>query len=177
MARMVADSSALILLAKCSLLEIVCDLFDIIVPKSVNIEAASEDLIGIYPDAALISDLTSKGAIKVQKPGKGDKLPLPISLHKGEEDAILLAIKLDRTLFATDDGKAIKAARFLKIPFIITPKIVVELFRLQKITFNKARESLEKLGKIGRYSPEIIADALISLMEKQDDKANNHKDT
>ena len=83
MARMVADSSALILLAKCSLLEIVCDLFDIIVPKSVNIEAASEDLIGIYPDAALISDLTSKGAIKVQNPGKGDKLPLPISLHKG----------------------------------------------------------------------------------------------
>jgi len=62
---MVADSSALILLAKCSLLEIVCDLFDIIVPKAVNIEVASEDLVKNYPDAALISDLISKGAIKV----------------------------------------------------------------------------------------------------------------
>jgi hypothetical protein len=55
--------------------------------------------------------------------------------------------------------------------------IVVELFRLQKISFKKARESLEMLSKIGRYSPEIIADALISLMEEKDGKADNHKDT
>ena len=88
-----------------------------------------------------------------------------------------MAINLDRTLFATDDGKAIKAARFSNVPFIIAPKIVVELFRLRKIPFKRTRESLEKLGKIRRYSPEIIADALISLKEKEDGKANNHKDT
>ena len=40
-----------------------------------------------------------------------------------------------------------------------------------------ARESIEKLAKIGRYSPEISAEALISLMEIEDGKANNHKDT
>ena len=176
MARIVADSSALILLAKCSLLEIVCDLFDVIVPKAVNIEVASEELVKNYPDAALISDLMSKGLIKVQSPGS-DRPPLPLSLHKGEEEALLLAIKLDRSLFATDDGKAIKAARFFNIPFIVTPKIVIELFRLQKISFKNARGSIEKLSKIGRYSPEIIADTLISLMEKQDGKANNHMDT
>jgi predicted nucleic acid-binding protein len=177
MVRMVADSSSLILLAKCSLLEIVCDLFDVIVPKSVNIEVASEDLAKNYSDAALIADLTSKGAIKVQNPGSSSRLTLPISLHKGEEDALLLAIKLGKSLFVTDDGKAIKAARFFKVPFIITPKIVVELFTLQKISFKKARESLEKLGKIGRYSPEIIADALVSLMEEKNGKTNNNKDT
>ena len=176
MAQMVADSSALILLAKCSLLEIVCNLFDVIVPKAVTIEAASEDLVKNYPDAALISALISKGAIKVESSGS-DKLPLPISLHRGEEDAFLLAIKLGRSMFATDDGKAIKAAKFFKVPFIITPKIVVELFRLQKISFKKARKSLEKLGKIGRYSPEIVADALVSLMEEKNGKTNNHKDT
>ena len=176
MARMVADSSALILLAKCSLLEIVCDLFDVIVPKAVNMEVASEDLVKNYPDAALISTLMSKGTIQVQGPSS-DGPPLPISLHKGEKEALLLAIKLGSSLFATDDGRAIKAARFFNVPFIITPKIVVELFRLQKISFKKARESLEKLSKIGRYSPEIIADSLISLMEKEDGKANNHKDT
>ena len=175
MAWIVADSSALILLAKCSLLEIVCDLFDVIVPKAVSIEVASEDLVKNYPDAALISELTSKGAIKVQSLGS-DRPSAPLSLHKGEEEALLLAIKLDGALLATDDGKAIKAARFFNVPFIVTPKIVVELFRLQKISFKKARKSIEKLGKIGRYSPEIIAAALISLMEKEDDKANNHKD-
>ncbi len=176
MAQMVADSSSLILLAKCGLLEIVCNLFEIIVPQAVNIEVASEDLVKNYPDAALIADLISKGAIKVQSPG-GDTLLLPISLHRGEKDALLLAIKLGKSLFATDDGKAIKAAKFFKVPFIIAPKIVVELFRLQKISFKKARKSLEKLGKIGRYSPEIIADALVSLMEEKNGKTNNHKDT
>jgi hypothetical protein len=169
MAQMVADSSSLILLAKCGLLEIVCNLFEIIVPQAVNIEVASEDLVKNYPDAALIADLISKGAIKVQSPG-GDTLLLPISLHRGEKDALLLAIKLGKSLFATDDGK-------VKVPFIITPKIVVELFRLQKISFKKARKSLGKLGKIGRYSPEIIADALVSLMEEKNGKTNNHKDT
>jgi len=70
-----------------------------------------------------------------------------------------------------------KAARFPKVPFIITPKIVVELYRLRKISFKKARGSLEKLGKIGRYSSEIIADALVSLMEEKDGKADNDKNT
>ena len=165
MARMVADSSALILLAKCSLLEIVCDLFDVIVPRAVSIEVASEDLVKNYPDAALIAELTSKGAIKIQSPGS-DRHSLPLSLHEGEKEALLLAINLDRSIFATDDGKAIKAARFSNVPFIITPKIVIELFRSQKISFKKAHGSIEKLSKIGRYSPEIISDALISLMEK-----------
>jgi len=174
--QLIADSSALILLAKCNLLEIVCDLFDIIVPKSVSIEVASEDLVKKHPDAALISTMILKGAINVQSHGS-DILPSPLSLHKGEEEALLLAIKLGKTLLATDDGKAIKAARYCEVPFIITPKIVVELFKLNKISFKKSRESLEKLAKIGRYSPEIIADALISLMEKEDGKANNHKDT
>jgi len=173
---MIADSSALILLAKCNLLEIVCDLFEVIVPTTVTDEVASEDLVRNYPDAALISDLTSRGAITVQSPGNAG-FPLPISLHQGEQDALLLAIKIGKSLLATDDGKAIKDARFLKVPFIITPKIVVELFRLDKISFKKARDSLEKLGKIGRYSPEIIADALVSLMEEKDGKTDNHKDT
>ncbi len=90
---------------------------------------------------------------------------------------MFLAIELGRSLLATDDGKAIRAARFLGVPFIVTPKIVVDLFRLQKISLEKARASLEKLAKIGRYSPEIIAEALIMLMEKKDGKTDNHKDT
>ena len=77
--QIVADSSTLILLAKCSLLEILCGLVKIIIPKSVVDEVAS-------------------------------------------------------------------------------------------------RNSIEILGKIGRYSPEIIADALISLMEIKNGKADNHKD-
>jgi hypothetical protein len=40
MSQMVVDSSTLILLAKSSVLQTVCDLFDVVVPKAVNIEVA-----------------------------------------------------------------------------------------------------------------------------------------
>ena len=44
-----------------------------------------------YPDAALISGLISKGSIRVQDPG-ATKTHLPISLHHGEKQALLLAL-------------------------------------------------------------------------------------
>lgn len=176
MIRMVADSSTLILLAKCGLLEMVCEMFEVLLPDTVKIEVASEKMVRNYPDAAIISKLVSLRKLKVQNPGN-ERPPIPLSLHRGEEDALFLAIELGRSLLATDDGKAIRAARFFNIPFIVTPKIVVELFRFQKISLEKARESLEKLAKIGRYSPEIIAEALIKLMEKKDGKTDYNKDS
>lgn len=36
---------------------------------------------------------------------------------------------------------------------------------MQKISFKKGPESLKKLGNIGGYSPEVIADALVTLLE------------
>jgi len=177
MVRLVADSSALILLAKCQLLETVCDLFEMTVSPVVSVEVASESLVKRYPDALLIADLVSKGKIRIKAPHRV-KLSLHLSLHKGEEEALMLALEMKETLFATDDGKAIKAARFLRVPFIISPKIVVEMLRSGKISLNNARESLEKLGKVGRYSPEIIADALaLIITEAKDGKAHNDKNT
>ena len=176
MKRIIADSSALILLSKCSLLEITCTLFEVVVPASVTNETSSKYLVRNHPDAALIRDLIARDLIKIERPSTA-KFQIPISLHHGERDALLLASKSSDSIFATDDGKAIKAARFLKIPFIITPKIVVDLFRLQKISLKKAQQSIEKLGKVGRYSPDIIAEAILSLMEEKDGKAHNNTDT
>jgi len=176
MSQMVADSSSLILLARCNLVERVCDLFEVIVPPAVTSEVASQRLVREYSDASLISDLISKGAIRTQSVARAG-FPLSISLDQGEKEALLLAIELGKLQLATDDGKAIKAARFLGVPFAITPKIVVELHRLQRISFKMATESSEMLGRIGRYSPEIIGDALLSLVEQKNGKADNRKDT
>ena len=52
-----------------------------------------------------------------------------------------------------------------------------DLYKLQEISFNKARQSIEKLGKIGRYSPEIIAESMLSLSEARNGKAHNNKNT
>jgi len=50
-----------------------------------------------------------------------------------------------------------------------------ELFRLKKLSFKDARQSIEKLSVIGRYSPDIIADALVLLTEGKNVKAHNHE--
>ena len=138
MSKIVADSSALILLAKCSFIKKLCDFYEVIAPSSVIAEVASVEMIKNFPDASLIANLISKGALIVRDPEKAD-LHLPLSLHQGENDALLLAIESHNTLLTTDDRKAIKAARFLQIPFIITPKIVIELFRLGQISLEDAR--------------------------------------
>ena len=95
------------------------------------------------------------------------------SIDKGESDALALAGQTKNSVLATDDGKAIKACRYLKAPFIISPKIVIELFRLGKIDSARAKLAIEKLKIIGRYAPDIIAEALLELEVIKDVKDRN----
>ncbi len=150
------------MLSKCDLLLTVAELYGIMCPPSVVKEVASASLQKKYPDALTIAKALDNGAIKVRSPSLKE-FKFPLSLHRGEKDALRLALETKDSILATDDGRAIKAARFLKVPFIITPRIVTELFRLGKISFSVAKASIEKLGVIGRYSPEILAEALLSL--------------
>jgi predicted nucleic acid-binding protein len=165
MVNIVTDSTALILLAKCGLLKELCDSYQIIAPSSVIAEVASEEMMRRYPDAAIIAELISSSKIREQNSENVD-LKLPVTLERGERDALLLARELKNSLFATDDGKAIRAAKFIKISFIVSPRIVVELFRLEKISFQQAKQAIEKLGIIGRYTPDIIANVLLTLAEE-----------
>jgi len=165
MIKIVADSSALILLAKCDLLNVLCSSYKVLSPSSVIEETASKELLMKYPDALLIADLVSSGKITVQEPKNVDLL-FPLLLNQGEKDALLLARELTKSLVATDDGKAIKTAKFLDLPFIIAPRIVIDLFKTKKISREHARKAIEKLSVIGRYSPDIIAHALLTLTEE-----------
>jgi predicted nucleic acid-binding protein len=171
-----ADSSGLILLAKCSLLDALCDHYAVMIPSSVLSEVASDAQIRRYPDARLIAELVARGRIIVRDPQRVE-FHTPLSLHYGDKDALVLAREQQGSLFASDDGKAIKAARFLRIPFIVTPKIVIELCRRGKISLKRGQEALEKLAIIGRYSPEIITEAMLALMEQFDDKTDNNQNT
>lgn len=164
MTRIVADSSVLILLAKCGLLKALCDVYIITVPSSVIEEVASRELQKIYPDAGSIAELITNKKLKVQNP-KDHNFVFPVSLGQGEKDALLLARETKASLFATDDLKAIKTAKFLNLPFIITPRIIIDLYKLNKISRKQARKAIEKLRVIGRYSPDIIAHALLTLTE------------
>ena len=164
MAKIVADSSALILLAKCGLLDVLCRAHQVLVPSSVVAEVASEELVEKYPDAALIADLIASEQMAIQEPEEFG-VQLRVALDQGETDAILLARELQEVVLATDDRKAIRTARFLNIPFIITPRIVIDLFKANQVPVEDARKAIEKLKVFGRYSRDIIADALLSLTE------------
>jgi predicted nucleic acid-binding protein len=168
----VSDSCSLILLSKCGLLTRLAELSEIYIPGAVFKEVVNEETLQIYPDALEISQLVESKVIRVGSAGNA-ALKLPLSLGRGELEAIKLAATLKDSIFATDDNKAIKACRYLKLPFIISPRIAVDLHRLGKIEFSSARSAIEKLRVIGRYSPEIIAEALMELEGNKNVKNSN----
>ncbi len=173
---LVMDASSLILLGKCSLIEAIAKEFRVIVPKKVLDEVANEEIVKQYPDAYVIAELVQRRIIEVTLIEKRG-FRFPFTLDEGETEAILLARQMKKAILVTDERKAIKACRYLKIPFIISPRLVTDLYRLGKIGMLEARRSIEKLGIIGRYSPEIISEALIRLKEVEDVEANNRKNS
>ena len=173
----VADSCALILLAKSGLLMALTEFRRVIVPAAVFEEVVNQDTIEKFPDAKTISVLTSRGNIEMVATKLPDRKP-PITLGKGEWEAIRLAQEMgESAVLATDDGKAIKTCRFLNVPFIISPKIATELYRCGHIERTLAKAAIEKMRIEGRYTPDIIAEALLRLEEIGNVKAGNREDT
>lgn len=172
MKTIVVDSCSLILMSKCSLLEILAESFTLVIPRGVFYEVVDKDTLKKYPDAEVISNLVSAKKIRVVGVDRTAS-KLPVSLGKGELEALALVKQTAGSILLTDDGRAIKACRYMKLPFLISPKMTVELYRLGKIDFNKAKNSIEKLRIVGRYPPDIIAEALLKLEEIEDAKTNN----
>jgi predicted nucleic acid-binding protein len=168
----VLDASSLILLGKCGLVETLSQTFRMVIPNMVFNEVVNEEALKNYPEAKIISDLVDGKKIEVISI-KRQKLKFPITLGEGEIEAIILTQQIENAIWVTDDGRAIKACRYLKVPFIISPKVVVNLYQLGKIDFTVAKTSIDKLRIIGRYSPEIIAEALLRLEEVRNVKTNN----
>jgi len=171
---LVMDASSLILLGKCGLIEILSKTFKVIIPRRGLDEVASEEILKQYPDANVIAELVRSRKIEVISTEKG-RVKVPITLDEGETEAIQLARQMGNAVLVTDDGKAIKACRYLKIPFMISPKVVTDLYRLGRRDMLDAKHSIDKLRIIARYSPEIIAEALIRLKEARDVETNNRQ--
>jgi len=171
---LIMDASSLILLGRCGLIEVLSQVFSVIIPRGVLNEVVNEGTLKQYPDANIISELVKNREIEVFSIEK-QKFQFPITLGEGEMEAIILTRQMENAILVTDDGKAIKACRYLKIPFIISPKVITALYQLGKIDFMDAKTSIDKLRIIGRYSPEIIAEALLRLEEIKNVKTNNRQ--
>ncbi|NOZ68691.1 MAG: hypothetical protein GXP46_05495 [Deferribacteres bacterium] len=158
----IADSCSLILLSKCTLLADLAGNFTVIIPQAVLNEVVNKKAIEKFPDAKVILSLVSAKKIKAVTV-KVEEKSFPVSIDRGEMEALVLMKKTKGAILATDDGKAIKACRYFNLPFIISPRVVLELYRLDFIDFEKAKTSIEKMKIIGRYSADIIADVLLEL--------------
>jgi predicted nucleic acid-binding protein len=173
---LIAHSCSLILLVKCNVLEALIEHFKVVIPEAVLKETTSEGIALKHPDAALIAQYVFEEKIKVVTVNRQNdilNIEFVSSLGDGEREVLLLSRQQKNSVVATDDGKAIKICRYFGIPFIISPKIVSELYRLDKIDAEKAKTAIQKLRIIGRYSPDIIAEAIYQLEEIARVKANN----
>lgn len=117
--------------------------------------------VPLRPDSAGILSLCEKGRIK--RATAPPALSLPFQLGRGESDAIALAVKLKADALLTDDGKAIKACRFLSISYTTSPQVVIDLVRLKKLSVERARAAMNSLRMVGRYKEIIIAQYLLML--------------
>ncbi|MDD9987649.1 MAG: hypothetical protein OXQ31_15345, partial [Spirochaetaceae bacterium] len=145
---------------------------DLRVPREVFGEVASTPLVRRHSDAASIAGLVKEGSVQVVKVASHRKLPL--ALGRGEAAAIRLWFDSDGDLLLSDDGRAIRTCRILRLPFTSSPRVVVDLYRCGAIRLNRARRALEMLAVAGRYSRDVVAAALTALQEEhEDDQADN----
>lgn len=168
----VADSSALILLTKSGLLNALLRRFPVTIPEAVLNEVVNEATLNRFPDAKAVSDMVAQRKITVAKVDLSS-VKLPFTMGLGETEALILAKQAGGSILATDDGKAIRACRYLAVPFIISPRIATELYRMKAIELGQARSAIEKMKIVGRYTPDIIAEAMLELEVIKNAKTDN----
>jgi hypothetical protein len=124
----------------------------VVVPRAVFDEVVCPDTIGKFPDAKGLADMADRKSIEVvtETLPHPDSQP-PVTLGRGEWEAIRLVQRLgEGVILATDDGKAIKACRYLNLPFIISPKIATELYRQGRVNWSTAKKAISRTGSTPR---------------------------
>lgn len=152
------DSSSAILLAKISILGILAEKVNIMFPESVKKETtAKKDSF----DSKLILTLIGQNKIKIMKVNmpEANTLMQDFNIDEGEAEAILLA-KEEQCVICTDDDPSIKACKILGLKFATAIHFLMQLYEQGLLNKPIAIEKLRLLEKFGRYSYEIIKDAM-----------------
>ncbi|MBU2477280.1 hypothetical protein KKG83_07475 [Candidatus Micrarchaeota archaeon] len=166
----VNDAMVLIHLAKITLLEKSCDYFGkVLIPEMVFDETVKAGKKKGFDDAMLIEEIIKKGKIKVKKIKKKDfvKRVHNFNVFGGEAEAVALYWQEQANLMASDDDNVRRKKELLEISLIGTPSIILALFAAKKIKPEKARQSINKLRKIGWFSNEVL-DRILLEVEKNE---------
>ena len=112
-------------------------------------------------DARIIDKMIRNKRIQVSKVFRQDRrrqIQADFGLEVGEAAALLIAKEGNNPL-GTDDGRAIRAAKIVGVPFFTSIHVLLGLYEKDRMNKKMALVKLEALQKIGRYSPQILADA------------------
>jgi predicted nucleic acid-binding protein len=158
---LVADTAPLIFLAKLTLLDVLCERISILVPSEVAHEATRRQEL---PDAMYIQKLIDDKRISIEHASsKGVAAFQKLwGLGSGESAALLLAESKQLTIL-TDDYPAMRVAKALRLSFVTTPLMIVEMNKQKLITFELARAKLDRLQEYAWLSPDVLVAAQILL--------------
>lgn len=166
----VADASSLILLTRVDLTEPLLKRFQVFIPEAVYQECVNHETLKKFPDALAIQQWVQDKKMEV-KIVETRAIEFVYKMNQGEKEAMALSLEYPESPLLSDDGNAIKMSKFLKKPFMISPLVALDLYKLEEISFESAKKAIEKLSIFGRYLPNLIADVLmmleVSRMEKE----------
>lgn len=153
----IADACSLILLAKVGLLEKATEIAELAITKEVE-EECTCDLR--FPDAALIQKYIANKKIRVIEVKEKKSIT---ELGEGEATAIQLYKESNAGAILTDDGKTIRYCKLFMYRYTTTPKVIISLYKKNKISKEEAITAIKKLESEGRYAKDIIASLLLQL--------------
>ena len=158
---MVFDSSTLILLAKIDILELFISDFHgrILIPEKFMLEVSAGGGEERHLIVKLIEDRIIR-VLKVKNVRQVKKLMEDFNIDSGEAEALTLAIQEGANIVATDDRNAIRACKLLNIDFVTASAVLIRAVEKALIGKEEAIINLQKLQSVGRYSKEIINDAV-----------------
>ncbi len=151
----VFDASSLILLAKVDLLGDIAALWSLVVTDTVAMEATRRKELA---DAQWIAAAITSGEITVEQvpvDREVRRLAGDFGIARGEASSQALARRSER-LLATDDARAIKACRVLRLPFATAIHFLTDAYARNSLSRSVALAKLDRFGQIGWYHPEIL---------------------
>lgn len=151
---LVSNSSTLILLAKVTVLHSFLETVNkVLIPDEVYKESLENKktldslIIQKYVGNKIIVKKTAKNIEEIKK---------QFRLDEGEAAAYALYDQKQHDAILTDDRELIKLCKVENIKFVCAIAIIVQLFKIKKITKQECLEKIDNLQHIGRYSQNII---------------------
>lgn len=170
MPSLVFDSTALIYLAKTSLLQLVGRLHDEkLMPPTVLMEVVTKGKMKGAPDAAIIERLVLEGTIKVKEVGDEkffDSLLRNPRLHKADAEVIVLAKEVEG-IAVLDEEVARSVADVFEVNNRGTIYILFRLLKAELISREQAKRAVDQMISAGwRCSTMLYGEIMKQLAEE-----------